>query len=185
MKKKKRKLSEEAKEKLSARLVKARASRKPAKHKNVHPSVLAKPDDHPYSLVTVKEWINHNKEYIKNLEKSVRARDIPEKTKMPLRTEAGNRKGYVHQMEHYLRHGDWIASYSGRNEENKVIPRCVAMAYHSDGTPKRTVGIFYSDINRTWTNYDIEADYMPVVEEVVTKPTTTTALTDKQFEAAT
>ena len=39
--KKKRKLSEEHKEKLRARLAEMRAKRKPAEYKNIHPTVLA------------------------------------------------------------------------------------------------------------------------------------------------
>ena len=43
--KKTRKLSEEAKEKLRARLAAMRAKKKPAEYKNVAKSVLALPDD--------------------------------------------------------------------------------------------------------------------------------------------
>ena len=30
--------------------------------------------------------------------------------------------------------------------------RSVAMAYYPDGTPKRTVGVFYGDIGEVYTN---------------------------------
>jgi len=35
--------------------------------------------------------------------------------------------------------------------EGKMKHRCLAMAYHADGTPKRTVGVFYDDIGVEWT----------------------------------
>ena len=40
---------------------------------------------------------------------------------------------------------------SGPNEEHTVIPKCIAMAYNPDGTPKRTVGVYYSDLHAVWT----------------------------------
>ena len=55
--KKKRKISEEHKEKLRERLAKMRANKKPAEYKNIAKSVLALPDDDTYSFKNVKEWI--------------------------------------------------------------------------------------------------------------------------------
>ena len=52
--KKTRKLSEEHKEKLRARLAKMRAKKKPAEYKNIAASVLAKPDDDKLSFKNVK-----------------------------------------------------------------------------------------------------------------------------------
>ena len=52
------------------------------------------------------------------------------------------------------------------------------MAYNSDGTPKRSVGVFYPDINMVWKQDMIEADYVPV-----DKINPTIAITDKQFTA--
>jgi hypothetical protein len=78
-------------------------------------------------------------------------------------------------MEHYLRTGDWIGIFSGANEEHKVVPTCVAMAYYPDGTPKRSAGVFYPDINMVWKQDMIEVDYVPVDPTI--------AITDKQFTA--
>ena len=55
-------------------------------------------------------------------------------------------------MEHYLRTGDWVSNYMGADEEMKTQWKCVAMAYHADGTPKRTKGVFYPDINAVWVS---------------------------------
>jgi len=55
-------LSEERKQELRDQLTKARSKKKTAEYKNVHPSVLQKPDDDPLSLKSIKKWIKHNKE---------------------------------------------------------------------------------------------------------------------------
>ena len=60
----KRKISEERKQQLRDQLERARAKRKPAEYKNVHPTVLALPDDHNYSFKTVKGWIKESKEQV-------------------------------------------------------------------------------------------------------------------------
>ena len=53
---------------------------------------------------------------------------------------------------------------------------------HSDGTPKRTVGIFYPDINMVWKQDMIEADYVPTKSELQ-HLSKRVAITDKQFTA--
>ena len=85
-------------------------------------------------------------------------------------------------MEHYLRTGDWISDFMGPQENERTTWKCVAMAYHSDGTPKRTVGIYYPDINMIWKSDMIETDYVPTKSELhhLSK---TVAITDKQFTA--
>ena len=58
----KKQLSEKRKQQLRDQLTKARSKKKTAEYKNVHPSVLVKPDDDSLSLKSVKKWIKHNKE---------------------------------------------------------------------------------------------------------------------------
>ena len=91
---------------------------------------------------------------------------------------ADNKKAYIRYIEHYIRTGDWIGLFSGQDETNKVIPKCVAMAYYPDGTPKRTVGVFYPDIRAVWTK---EMDSGENVEYVTHVPKGPIAKTDKQF----
>ena len=62
--KKKRKLSEEAKQKLRDRLAVMRANKKPAEYKNVAKSVLALPDDDKYSFKNVNAWIRKSKDLV-------------------------------------------------------------------------------------------------------------------------
>jgi len=181
--KKKRKLSEETKEKLRVRLAEMRAKKKPAEYKNVAKSVLDLPDDDKYSFKNVKEWIKQSKLNVSTLTKTARGFRTPPQQKQQAANAAEHKKAYIRYCEYYLKTGDWIGMFSGEEETNKVVPKCVAMAYYPDGTPKRSVGVFYSDINLVWTNEMDEKDYSHIREDnsVYTTISETKAITDKQF----
>ena len=181
--KKKRKLSEETKEKLRVRLAEMRAKKKPAEYKNVAKSVLDLPDDDKYSFKNVKEWIKQSKLNVSTLTKTARGFRTPPQQNQQAANAAEHKKAYIRYCEYYLKTGDWIGMFSGEEETNKVVPKCVAMAYYPDGTPKRSVGVFYSDINLVWTNEMDEKDYSHIREDnsVYTTISETKAITDKQF----
>ena len=147
----KRNISEERKQQLREQLERARAKKKPAEYKNVHSSVLALPEDSEYSFKNVKEWIKDNKEQIAALNKSARSFRTDPKDKQKASNLAESKKAYIRMCEHYLKTGDWIATHSGKEEGHKVVPRVTTMAYYPDGTPKRTVGYWYPDIEAVWT----------------------------------
>ena len=184
--KKKRKLSEEAKEKLRERLAAMRAKKKPADYKNVAKSVLELPDDDKYSFKNVKEWIKHSKDLVSEYTKTARSRATTPQDKQKASNAADHKKVYIRELEFYLKSGDYISYFSGRDETNKVSPRCVAMAYHADGTPKRSVGVFYPDINMVWTKNLDESEFGLDRERVnyVPKKSETVAMTDKQFDSS-
>ena len=176
-----RKISEEQRVALRERMVEMRKKRKPAEYKNVNERVLALLDDDTYSFKNVKGWIKHNKEMVAALSKQGKGRHVVEKEQRRAEMQAASRKAYIRYCEHYLKTGDWIGIFSGQDEEHKVVPRCVAMAYYPDGTPKRSVGVFYPDINMVWTNeMELEGEMI----EMINRHRSTTklaALTDKQF----
>ena len=183
--KKTRKLSEEAKEKLRARLAKMRAKKKPAEYKNIAKSVLDLPDDDKYSFKNVKEWIKHSKDLVSEYTKTARSRTTTPQEKQKASNAADHKKVYIRELEYYLKSGDYISYFSGQDETIKVNPRCVAMAYHADGTPKRSVGVFYPDINMVWTKGLDESEFGLNRERVnyVPKKSETVAMTDKQFNS--
>jgi|TARA_B100000508_G_scaffold132195_1_gene120922 hypothetical protein len=183
--KKKRKLSEEHKEKLRARLAEMRAKRKPAEYKNVAKSVLALPDDDKYSMKSVKEWIKESKEQVAAYNKTARSMRISPQDKQKAANLAEHKKAYIRYCEHYLKTGDWIGMFSGKEETQKVVPKCIAMAYYPDGTPKRSVGIFYPDINMIWTRDMDERDYAHMENREGIQVNPLSALTDKQFTSST
>lgn len=178
--KKKRKLSEETKEKLRNRLAEMRAKKKPAEYKNVSKKVLALPDDDRYSFKNVKEWIKETKDQISASNSQARGRGVTPQDRQKASNFADSKKAYIRYCEHYLKTGDWIGTFSGKHEEQKVIPTCVAMAYYPDGTPKRSVGVFYTDINAVWTNGMDESEFVTQENREYVK-TETVALTDTQF----
>ena len=181
--KKKRQLIEETKEKLRARLAEMRAKRKPAEYKNIAKSVLALPDDDKYSMKNVKEWIKESRDQVAAFNKTARSMKASPLEKQKASNLADAKKAYIRYCEHYLKTGDWIGMFSGKDETNMVVPKCTAMAYYSDGTPKRTVGVWYPDIEMVWTKGMDERDYAHIREGVVSDPLS--ALTDKQFTSST
>jgi len=176
-----RKISEEQREALRERMKNMRKKRKPAEYKNVNERVLVLPDDDTYSFKNVKGWIKHNKEMVAALSKQARGRHVGEKEQRTAEIQSASRKAYIRYCEFYIKTGDWIGMFSGQDEEHKVVPRCVAMAYYPDGTPKRSVGVFYPDINIVWTNeMELEGEMI----EMINRHRSTTklaAITDKQF----
>ena len=145
-------LSEERKQELRDQLTKARSKKKTAEYKNVHPSVLQKPDDDPLSLKSVKKWIKHNKEKASAYLTNSRRRGATPKQSIIDKIHSENAKAYIRYMEYYLKSGTWVSMFMGEDEELKTQWKCVAMAYEPDGTPKRTKGVYYSDINAVWAS---------------------------------
>ena len=143
-------LTEKRKQELRDQLSKARSKRSPAEYKNIHPKVLEIPDDDILSLKSIKKAIKHSKDKASAYSVNSRRRGATPKQAITDSINSDNTKAYIRFMEHYLRTGDWISDFMGDDEEKKTQWKCVAMAYHADGTPKRTKGVFYPDINMIW-----------------------------------
>jgi len=144
---KRKPMTEEQRAAAAARLKLAREKRaksNPPQYKNVHPDVLAKPEDDPLSFKKVKEWIKTNREKLPAIRQQVRSNQ-----KGAIAQEVMI-KGYIAHMEAYLKNGDWVSDFYGANMEKKMIRTCVAMAYDKDGNPKREKGVFYPDLGIVW-----------------------------------
>jgi len=183
--KKKRKLSEEAREKLRVRLAAMRAKKKPADYKNIAKSVLALPDDDKYSFKNVKTWIKHSKDLVLEYNKIARSRASSTQEVQKASTAADHKKVYIRDLEYYLKSGDFISYFSGQDEAIKVIPKCVALAYDEQGRAKRSEGIFYHDISAVWTRDMDEAEFGLERDSsnYIPKKSGTVAITDKQFNS--
>ena len=107
--KKKRKLSEEAREKMRVRLAAMRAKKKPADYKNVAKSVLDLPDDDKYSFKNVKEWIKHSKDLVSEYNKVARSRASSSQAIQKASNAADHKKVYIRELENYLKTGDFIS----------------------------------------------------------------------------
>ena len=136
-------LTEEQKTERRERLVKAREAKAPPKYVSVAPNVRELPDEHPISLKKVREWIKSNKEEKARLKKILRKSND---------RHVNNRFNivdcYLQNMEYYIRNGIWLDLFYGENQETKMGWRCHVNAYEADGTIKRSVGTFYSDIGK-------------------------------------
>ena len=122
-----------------------RAKENPPEYKSVHPDVLAKGDEHPWSHINVKRWIKTQKELL-----SVARHDLRRKVK-GAEAQVSSTSGYIRNLELYLRSGTYIDMFWGEHQQNRCKTVCRVMAYHPDGTPKRSVGVWYPDIQETWT----------------------------------
>ena len=94
----------------------------PPKYKNVHPSVLAKPDDHTFSLKNVRQWIKTQKELVKKHKSDARM-------KQPVKgaiAKAASAEGYIRHCEAYLANGVWLDDFYGEFQESRVVWQRIA-----------------------------------------------------------
>jgi len=167
-KRKRRKpMTEKQRQAAAKRLEKARAKRA-AKNPNygmsgIHESLRNLADDHPAHPTKVKKWIRTQKELA-----SAERAGVKQGIKGAYARQS-NHEGYVRHLLKYLRDGDYIDDFYGEYQEHRVKRRCVAMAYYSDGTPKRSVGIYYPDMGCTYTQEMYDDDRGIIKDEAPQK----------------
>jgi len=144
VRKKRKPMTEEQRRAASERLAKARevrAAKNPDYGQSgIHPTLRNLPDDHPAHPKKVRQWIKTQKELAASERKSAK-----QGTKGAYSKQC-NHEAYVRNLVKYLRDGDYVDMFYGEYMENKIKRKCVVMAYESDGTPKRDVGVWYPDI---------------------------------------
>ena len=144
VRKRRKPMTEEQRRAASERLEKARAARA-AKNPDygqsgIHPTLRDLADDHPAHPKKVRQWIKTQKELAASERKSVKQGVKGAYSKQCIH------EAYVRNLVKYLRDGDYVDMFYGEYMEHQVKRKCVAMAYESDGTPKRDVGVWYPDI---------------------------------------
>ena len=154
-------MTEEQKQAAAARLEKAREARA-AKNPDygqsgIHESLRNLPEDHRAHPKKVKQWIKTQKELAASERRAVKQGVKGAYSKQC------THEGYVRNLVKYLRDGDYVDDFYGEYMEHKTGKRCVAMAYHADGTPKRSVGVWYPDIG-TYTQEMYDEDHNIVRE---------------------
>ena len=110
-------MTEEQKIAASERLRVAREKRlreNPPKYANIHPSVLEKGDDHPFSRKKVVQWIKTQKSLLASERGNVRRKVKGAESKVADHT------AYIRHCEWYLRNGDWIDDRYGEYQEKKT-----------------------------------------------------------------
>ena len=117
------------------KMAKARAAKKPAEYKNVHPDVKELDDDNYLSLKKVKEWEKHNKDRVKELKYQIRRADKG-KEKDVMARELRDREGYLRYIATYLESGVWLILFYGQDQENRMGWKTLAYAYDKEGYVK-------------------------------------------------
>ena len=161
IRKRRKPMTEEQKQAAAARLEKAREARA-AKNPDygqsgIHTSLRDLPDDHPAHPKKVKRWIKTQKELAASERRAVK-QGVKGAYSRQCTHEA-----YVRNLVKYLRDGDYVDMFYGEYMEHNTKRKCVAMAYESDGTPKRDVGVWYPDIG-TYTQEMYNEDHGIVSE---------------------
>ena len=149
VRKKRKPMTEEQRIAAASRLEKAREKRK-EKNPDYGQSGVASdlkdlPEDHPLHPKKIKEWIKTQKDLVSSARSSVRQKIKGAEAQLAMH------EGYIKNMQRYLRDGDWVDDFYGEHQQNKIRHRCVAMAYYDDGTPKRSIGVYYSDLGCVYT----------------------------------
>jgi hypothetical protein len=149
VRKKRKPMSPEQRAAAAERLAKAREKRmkeNPPTYKNIHPSVLAIPEDQPMSLKNIRKWIKTQKDLLSAERKQVRAGVKGSEARV------ASHQAYIRNLEKFLRDGDYIDDYYGEHQQTKIKWRCTIPAYDKEGNMKRTHGVYYSDIGTVWSD---------------------------------
>ena len=146
--KRRKPMSAEQKAAAAERLKLAREKRmreNPPEYKSIHPDVLKHDTDHPWHHLKIKQWIKTQKDLLKAERANVRAKVKGAEARV------ASTQGYIRNLETYLKTGTYLDLFWGEHQQNKCRQICLRMAYYEDGTPKRTVGVWYPDIQTEWT----------------------------------
>ena len=126
--------------KIEDRMAKARAAKKPAAYKNIHPDVKNLPDDNTLSVKNVKDWQKHNKERVTDLKYKIRRMDKG-KDRTLLEREVENRTVYLANINKYLDTSTWLDLFYGKDQEHKTRYRTSVYAYDEEGYIKTNVSV--------------------------------------------
>ena len=122
VRKKRKPMTEEQRVAAAERLETARAARAPAKNESICQSVIDKGDDHPLSAKKIREWIKTQKSLSSAYKAEVR-KDVKGS-----HSKYANCVAYVRNMQHYLKHGDWVDDYYGEYAEKRVQWKTISPA---------------------------------------------------------
>ena len=149
VRKKRKPMTEEQRVAAAASLEKAREKRKeknPDYGQSALPSTLKDlPENHPRHPKKVKEWIKTQKDFVRSERGNVRQKIKGAEAQLAIH------EGYIRNIQRYLRDGDWVDDFCGEHQQHKVRWSCVGMAYYDDGTPKRSLGVYYPDMGCVYT----------------------------------
>ena len=110
--------TDEKKQKDIERMAELRSKKKPAKMTGVHPSILELEDDHEWSYINLKKWIETQEDVARTAGQSERSKSSEmsnKKREAAMRTRM-DAQAYIRIIKRYIRTGDWDGMYYGPNE---------------------------------------------------------------------
>ena len=90
-----------------------RAKENPPKYTNIHPTVVALPEDNPLSMKNVQSWIKTQKELL-----SIAKSDVRRKVK-GAEARVASHEGYIRNLQRYLRDGDYCDDFMENTNRSK------------------------------------------------------------------
>ena len=121
---------DEKKQKDIDRMAELRSRKKPAKLSGVDPSILELEDDHEWSYVNLKKWIDTQEGVARAAGQVERSKSTEMSNKK--RNEAMRKRldalGYIRIIKRYIRTGDWDGMYYGPNESKLTKWKVIAPA---------------------------------------------------------
>ena len=157
------------------RLAKARAARAPAKTTRRPEFFDTLSDDHPMSWNKLSDLIKEETLLVKSL------KGLKDSNKWQERSKLAEAETYLEALKKYQRTGIMTHTHGGKNASQALRFKSVAMAYYKDGTPKRTLGVYYPDVG-VWTQ-EMQNEQSPVKLEK--KKVKRTIIKDKSPETNT
>jgi len=122
--------TDEKKQKDIDRMAELRSRKKPAKMTGVHPSILELEDDHEWSYINLKKWIETQEDVARTAGQSERSKssEMSNKKREAAMRERLDAQGYIRIIKRYIRTGDWDGMYYGPNESKLTKWKVIAPA---------------------------------------------------------
>ena len=121
---------DEKKQKDIDRMAELRSRKKPAKMTGVHSSILELEDDHEWSYINLKKWIETQEDVARTAGQSERSKSSEmsnKKREAAMRTRM-DAQAYIRIIKRYIRTGDWDGMYYGPNESKLTKWKIVSPA---------------------------------------------------------
>ena len=111
---------DEKKQKDIDRMAELRSRKKPAKLSGVAPSILELEDDHEWSYVNLKKWIDTQEGVARAAGQTERSRstEMSHKKRNEAMRKRLDAQAYIRIIKRYIRTGDWDGMYYGPHERN-------------------------------------------------------------------
>ena len=122
--------TDEKKQKDIDRMAELRSRKKPAKLSGVDPSILELEDDHEWSYVNLKKWIETQEGIARaagQVERSKTTEMSNKKREAAMRTRL-DALSYIRIIKRYIRTGDWDGMYYGPHENKLTKWKIIAPA---------------------------------------------------------